>query len=36
MATEARIEVETRRHQMFPVLSAQDIGRIRRFGSVRR
>ncbi|MDM0068954.1 FAD-dependent oxidoreductase [Variovorax sp. J31P207] len=36
MATETRIEVETRRHQMFPVLSAQDIGRIRRFGSVRR
>ena len=36
MATEPRIEVETRRHQMFPVLSALDIGRIRRFGSVRR
>ncbi|MDM0073302.1 FAD-dependent oxidoreductase [Variovorax sp. J2P1-59] len=34
MATE-RIEVETRRHQMFPVLSAADIGRIRRFGTVR-
>ncbi len=36
MANETRVEVETRRHQMFPVLSAQDIGRIRRFGSVRR
>ena len=36
MATETRIEVETRRHQMFPVLSAPDIARIRRFGSVRR
>ncbi|MDM0020288.1 FAD-dependent oxidoreductase [Variovorax saccharolyticus] len=36
MATETRIEVETRRHQMFPVLGAADIGRIRRFGSVRR
>ncbi|MGJ7511431.1 FAD-dependent oxidoreductase [Variovorax sp. GT1P44] len=35
MATE-RIEVETRRHQMFPVLSAADIGRIRRFGTVQR
>ena len=34
MATET-IEVETRRHQMFPVLSAADIGRIRRFGTVR-
>ncbi|MDM0013549.1 FAD-dependent oxidoreductase [Variovorax sp. J22P168] len=29
------IEVETRRHQMFPILSAADIARIRRFGSVR-
>jgi len=36
MANETRVEVETRRHQMFPVLSVQDIGRIRRFGSVRR
>ncbi|MEJ8821512.1 FAD-dependent oxidoreductase [Variovorax humicola] len=36
MATEARIEVETRRHQMFPVLGAADIARITRFGSVRR
>lgn len=35
MANETRVEVETRRHQMFPKLSAQDISRIRRFGSVR-
>jgi thioredoxin reductase (NADPH) len=35
MANEIRVEVETRRHQMFPVLSACDIERIRRFGSVR-
>jgi len=35
MANEVRIEVETRRHQMFPVLSAADIERIRRFGTVR-
>jgi thioredoxin reductase (NADPH) len=35
MANEARIEVENRRHQMFPVLSAADIARIRRFGTVR-
>lgn len=35
MANEVRIEVETRRHQMFPVLSAADIERIRRFGAVR-
>jgi thioredoxin reductase (NADPH) len=33
MATE-RIEVETRRHQMFPVLGAAEIERIRRFGTV--
>ena len=32
----AAIEVETRRHQMFPVLSPADIARIRRFGEVRR
>jgi thioredoxin reductase (NADPH) len=36
MANESRVEVETRRHQMFPVLSNSDIDRIRRFGSVRR
>lgn len=36
MATETRIEVETRRHQMFPVLSDADIARIRRFGTVQR
>ncbi|HEY2254869.1 MAG TPA: FAD-dependent oxidoreductase [Variovorax sp.] len=35
MANEMRVEVETRSHQMFPVLSASDIDRIRRFGSVR-
>jgi thioredoxin reductase (NADPH) len=36
MADEVRVEVETRRHQMFPMLSEGDIGRIRRFGSVQR
>jgi thioredoxin reductase (NADPH) len=36
MAATERIEVETRRHQMFPVLSATDIVRIRRFGTVHR
>ena len=35
MATEERVEVETRKHQMFPVLDAADIARITRFGSVR-
>ena len=35
MATEAPIEVETRTHQMFPVLSDADIARITRFGSIR-
>ncbi|MGJ7496295.1 FAD-dependent oxidoreductase [Variovorax sp. RT4R15] len=35
MPTEAPIEVETRRHQMFPVLSAADIARITRFGTQR-
>jgi len=35
MANEARVEVETRRHQMFPVLSGTDVERIRRFGAVR-
>ncbi|WP_218511399.1 FAD-dependent oxidoreductase [Variovorax sp. dw_308] len=35
MATEERVEVETRRHQMFPVLDAADIARITRFGSAR-
>jgi thioredoxin reductase (NADPH) len=34
-ATEVRVEVETRRHQMFPTLSAQDIARIRRFGQIK-
>ncbi|MGJ7543528.1 FAD-dependent oxidoreductase [Variovorax sp. LT1R16] len=36
MADEARVEVEveTRRHQMFPVLSDTDIRRMHRFGSV--
>ena len=33
MPIEAPIEVETRRHQMFPVLSAADIARITRFGT---
>lgn len=32
---QVRVEVETRRHQMFPVLGASCIERIRRFGSVR-
>jgi thioredoxin reductase (NADPH) len=36
MASESRVDIETRRHQMFPVLGAAEIGRIRRFGSVRR
>jgi len=36
MADPLRIEIETRRHQMFPVLSASDIARVRRFGSARR
>lgn len=37
MADEGRIEVEveTRRHQMFPVLGEQDIRRMQRFGSLR-
>ncbi|WP_219219824.1 FAD-dependent oxidoreductase [Variovorax boronicumulans] len=30
-----KVEVETRRHQMFPVLSDADIRRMRRFGSLR-
>ncbi|MET0542511.1 MAG: FAD-dependent oxidoreductase [Variovorax sp.] len=36
MADAAPIEVETRTHQMFPVLGAADIARITRFGTVRR
>ncbi|VTU22053.1 Thioredoxin reductase [Variovorax sp. SRS16] len=36
MAADTPIQVETRRHQMFPVLSAADIARIRRFGELRR
>lgn len=36
MADEVRVEVETRRHQMFPVLSHADIDRMRRFGTVQR
>ncbi|KQP19716.1 FAD-dependent oxidoreductase [Pseudorhodoferax sp. Leaf265] len=35
MATPATIEVETRRHQMFPVLDAADAARVRRFGELR-
>src|SRR4030095_6899463 len=35
MANETRVEVETRRHQMFPTLSSVDIARVCRFGSVR-
>lgn len=34
MAATETIEVETRRHQMFPVLSDADIARVRRFGTV--
>ena len=33
MADEAPVELLSRRHQMFPVLSDADIARIRRFGS---
>ena len=36
MADQVRVEVETRRHQMFPVLSHADIDRMRRFGTVQR
>jgi thioredoxin reductase (NADPH) len=35
MATPETIEVETRRHQMFPVLGAADATRVRRFGELR-
>ncbi len=34
MATDGPVEVETRRHQMFPTLAASDVARIRRFGGV--
>ncbi|HEY3178955.1 MAG TPA: FAD-dependent oxidoreductase [Casimicrobiaceae bacterium] len=36
MADNARIEVPTRRHQMFPALTEAEIARIRRFGTVQR
>jgi thioredoxin reductase (NADPH) len=36
MATAEPVEIETRRHQMFPTLSHADIARIRRFGNVQR
>lgn len=36
MATAKPVEVETRRHQMFPMLGDADVARIRRFGSVQR
>ena len=36
MATESPVELETRRHQMFPKLEAADIARIERFGHARR
>ncbi|RYF32520.1 MAG: cyclic nucleotide-binding domain-containing protein, partial [Comamonadaceae bacterium] len=35
MAATETVEVETRRHQMFPTLADADIVRIRRFGTVR-
>ena len=35
MTTESPVEVETRRHQMFPKLEPADIARIERFGQVR-
>jgi thioredoxin reductase (NADPH) len=35
MASDARPVIETRRDQMFPVLDAADIDRLRRFGEVR-
>ena len=35
MAATETVEVETRRHQMFPTLAEADIARIRRFGTVR-
>lgn len=34
MATDGPVEVETRRHQMFPTLTDSDVARIRRFGTV--
>src|SRR5437773_5672592 len=36
MIDDARIEVPTRRHQMFPALTEAEVARIRRFGTVRR
>ncbi|RZI76208.1 MAG: cyclic nucleotide-binding domain-containing protein [Variovorax sp.] len=36
MANDAPIELETRTHQMFPVLGEVDIERVKRFGSVHR
>ncbi len=36
MTDQKPVEVETRRHQMFPKLSGPDIERIRRFGEARR
>src|SRR5881227_1109911 len=36
MIDDARIEVPTRRHQMFPALTEAEVARIRRFGTVQR
>ena len=36
MATEAPLQIETRTHQMFPVLGDADIARITRFGTLQR
>src|SRR6266576_3935418 len=36
MVDDARIEVPTRRHQMFPALTDAEVARIRRFGSIQR
>src|SRR5436309_13780744 len=36
MVDDARIEVPTRRHQMFPALTYAEVARIRRFGTVQR
>jgi thioredoxin reductase (NADPH) len=36
MVDDARIEVPTRRHQMFPALTDAEIARIKRFGTVQR
>src|SRR2546423_3455680 len=36
MVDDARIEVPTRRHQMFPALTDAEVARIKRFGTVQR